>query len=102
MKLPKEIREKQDLKTAGTKPKKCSVDGCGKEAIRSLSENAWTKYIEKAKLKVNENKYHKVFLCKEHYKEINKIRKSDEKLIQKKGFLDDSRASKKGKYTDDI
>ena len=95
MKLPKELREKKDL---GGKKKKCSVTGCGKEAIRSLSENVWMKYIEKAKLKMDENRLHKIFLCKSHYNETNKLRKKDDKLLKSKGFLDDSRSSKVGKY----
>ena len=74
---------------------KCSV--CGKEAARSLSAEK----VKASGLSVH-GAEKRAYLCKEHYKEINKIRKSDEKLIQKKGFLDDSRASKKGKYTDDI
>ena len=100
MKLPKELREKSELGGGASKKKTCSVQVCGKPAIRSLSENSWGKYVEKAKLKVEENRQHKLFLCKEHYKEVNKVRKSEEKLYQKKGFLDDSRSSKKGKYFD--
>ena len=41
-----------------------------------------------------------VALCKPHYNEVNKLRKSSEKLYQKKGFLDDSRSARKGKYFD--
>ena len=38
MKLPKELRDKRDI--GGTaKSRKCSVDGCSENAIRSLSEN---------------------------------------------------------------
>jgi len=94
MKLPKEIREKKELGGAGSKKRKCSVVGCGRDAIRSLSENKWSKYVEKTKLKIQENRLHKIFLCKKHYKEAKKVRKSEEKLYQKKGFLDDS--SKQG------
>ena len=96
MKLPKELKEKKDL--GSTKKKKCSVRGCGKDAIRSLSENVWNKYLEKAKLQIEENRLHKIFLCKSHYNEANKFRKKDDKLLKSKGFLDDSRSSKVGKY----
>lgn len=99
MKLPKEIRNKRDL--AGTaKIKKCSIKGCVENAIRSLSENAWRKYIERAGLKFNENSLHKIYLCKLHYNQSNKCRKSQEKRFQKKGFLDNSIAIKKGRWGD--
>jgi len=98
MKLPKELREKRDLGGPATKEKKCSVKGCSETAIRSLSENKWLKVCEKAKLKLDENRLHRIFLCKKHYKETNKVRKSDEKLIKKKGFLEDSTSTKKGKW----
>ena len=90
MKLPKELREKSELKGALKKPKKCSIIGCSNEAIRSLNQNSWKKYVEKAGLKFIENRQKKLYLCKVHYKEANKYRKSQEKLYQKKGFLDNS------------
>jgi hypothetical protein len=98
MKLPKELREKKDLIGPKSKVKLCSVMECGKPAIRSLSENKWSSYVESAQLKVNENKNRKIYLCKSHYKDVNKVRKSEEKVSQKKGFLDDSHAIKKGKW----
>ena len=98
MKLPKELKEKRDLSGTASKAKICSVNECGETAIRSLSENKWSQYVEKAKLKVDENKKHKIYLCKAHYKEVNKLRKSEEKIYQQKGFLDNSSASKKGKW----
>jgi hypothetical protein len=54
---------------------KCSVSGCGNEAIRSLS-------IDKAKssgLKIISNEK-RAFLCKEHYKEFKKKTKKDKTL----------------------
>ena len=99
MKLPKELRENKDLGSKESKGKICSVKECNEVAIRSLSENKWNKFIEKAKLKINENKRHKIYLCKLHYREANKIRKSEEKLYgQQKGFLQDSKAGKKGRW----
>lgn len=98
MKLPKELREKKDLSGTASKARKCSVNGCGESAIRSLSENSWSKVCEKARLKLNENRLRKIFLCKKHYKEANRMRKSDEKLIQKKGFLEDATSTKKGSW----
>ena len=98
MKLPKELREKSDLSGTASKAKICSVKECGESAIRSLSENKWSKVCEKARLKLNENRLRKIFLCKKHYKEANRMRKSDEKLIQKKGFLEDSISTKRGKW----
>ena len=101
MKLPKQIREKDDITGTVGKEKPCSVSECNEPAIRSLSENKWKAYVEKTKLNFKENKQHKIFLCKAHYKEVNKLRKAEEKLYQKKGFLDNSSGTKKvkkGKY----
>jgi hypothetical protein len=99
MKLPKELRENREIRSKDNKGKICSVKECNEVALRSLSENKWNKYMEKAKLKINENKRHKIYLCKVHYKQINKIRKSEEKLYgQQKGFLQDSKGSKKGRW----
>jgi len=100
MKLPKELREKRELSSTTSKGKKCSVGGCGEIAIRSLSENKWKNYMEKANLKYIENKQHKIYLCKDHYRNANKYRKSQEKMVQKKGFLEDSTYIGKGKRYD--
>ncbi|MHA1391182.1 MAG: hypothetical protein ACTSSC_02955 [Promethearchaeota archaeon] len=100
MKLPKELREKSDLSATASKTKNCSVKDCKEIAIRSLSENKWKPYVEKAQLKYLENKQHKIYLCKLHYKDANKLRKSQEKKYQKKGFLEDSVGSAKGKRWD--
>ena len=100
MKLPKELREKGELSNIASKEKKCSVKSCGSVAIRSLSENKWKTYVDKANLKVVENKQHKIYLCKVHYKDANKFRKAQEKQYQKKGFLEDSQAAGKIKRWD--
>jgi hypothetical protein len=68
----------------------CSIIDCKEPAIRSLSENKWKSYVETANLKYRENKQKKIYLCKMHYKDANKYRKSQEKEYQKKGFLDDA------------
>jgi len=98
MKLPKELREKRALKGAAKKGNHCSVRGCTKAAVRSLSEDKYGKYAELAGLKLDENRLRKIYLCKEHYNALNKERKSQEKITRKKGFLDDARSSKIGKY----
>jgi len=98
MKLPKDIRDKREM-GATSKKRKCSVKDCQENAIRSLSENAWKKYIEKAGLKLKDSTNRRIFLCKPHYSQSNKFRKSLEKNFQKKGFLDNSASSlKKGKW----
>ncbi|MFX1278381.1 MAG: hypothetical protein ACFFA3_03125 [Promethearchaeota archaeon] len=97
MKLPKELRDKREM-GGNTKTRKCSVKTCNENAIRSLSENAWEKYIEKAGLKLKNSSNRRIYLCKEHYSQSNKFRKSQEKNLQKKGFLDNTTASKKGKW----
>jgi hypothetical protein len=100
VKLPKELREKGDLSATANKGKNCSIKSCGDLAIRSLSENSWKSYVEKADLKYYDNKQHKIYLCKTHYKEINKYRKSQEKLYQKKGFLENSTTVSRSKNWD--
>jgi hypothetical protein len=100
LKLPKELREKRELNTTTGKEKKCSIKGCSEIAIRSLSENKWKDYVEKANLKYIENKKHKIYLCKNHYKDANKFRRSQEKMYQKKGFLEDSEKISPGRRYD--
>jgi len=100
LKLPKELREKGELSATASKGKNCSVKDCVELAIRSLSENKWKTYVEKANLKIIENRQHKIYLCKKHYKDANKYRKSQEKVYQKKGFLDNSASLSKGKRWD--
>lgn len=55
---------------------KCSVVGCDKEAVRSLS----TEKVSSAGLKVGEAR--RSYLCKEHYKEFKKETKK-EKMLEK-------------------
>lgn len=55
---------------------KCSVVGCDKEAVRSLS----TEKVSSAGLKVGEAR--RAYLCKEHYKEFKKETKK-EKMLEK-------------------
>jgi len=52
----------------------CSVDGCDKEAIRSLS----IAKVEEAGLKVKGTR--RAYLCKEHYKEYKKAIKKGKTL----------------------
>ena len=100
VKLPKELREKGDLSATASKGKNCSVKDCKESAIRSLSENKWKAYVEKAQLKYFENKQLRIYLCKLHYKDANKYRKSQEKKYQKKGFLENTTASARRKNWD--
>jgi hypothetical protein len=53
---------------------KCSVSGCGREAVRSLSAEK----VKAAGLKVGSEK--KAYLCKEHYKEYKKKTRKDRQL----------------------
>jgi len=100
LKLPKELREKRELSTTAGKDRVCSIKGCDEAAIRSLSESKWKDYVEKANLKYVENRQHKIYLCKNHYKDAKKFRKSQEKMYQKKGFLEDSQKLGPGKNFD--
>ncbi|RJS93414.1 hypothetical protein CW705_01690 [Candidatus Bathyarchaeota archaeon] len=52
----------------------CSVDGCSREAVRSLSAAK----VEETGLKVKGSR--KVYLCKEHYKEYKRAIKKEKTL----------------------
>ena len=53
---------------------KCSISGCGKDAVRSLSAQK----VKAAGLKIGEER--RAYLCKEHYKEFKKKTKKDKQL----------------------
>ncbi len=53
---------------------KCSVSGCGKEAVRSISADK----VKAAGLRVGSEK--RAYLCKDHYKEFKKKTKKDKQL----------------------
>jgi hypothetical protein len=55
---------------------KCSVSGCGGDAVRSLSAEK----VRVAGLKVGSER--RAYLCKEHYKEYKKKTKKDKQLEQ--------------------
>lgn len=59
---------------------KCSVSGCGMEAVRSLS----TEKARSAGLNVGSNEK-RVYVCKEHYKVFKKKTKKD-KAVDKWRF----------------
>lgn len=54
---------------------KCSVSGCGKEAVRSLP----TEKVKSAGISVGSGE-RRSYLCKEHYKEYKKKTKKDKQL----------------------
>jgi thymidine kinase len=54
---------------------KCSVSGCGREAVRSISAEK----VKAAGLGVG-SKEKRAFICKEHYKEYKKKTKKDKTL----------------------
>jgi len=56
---------------------KCSVSGCSKEAIRSLSSEK----VKSAGLNVDSGE-RRAYLCKEHYKDYKK-RTRKEKMLEK-------------------
>ena len=62
------------------KGQKCSVSGCGREAVRSISADK----VKSAGLNVS-NKEKRAYICKEHYKEYKKKTKKD-KTIDKWRF----------------
>ena len=56
---------------------KCSVSGCGKETVRSLSAAK----VKAAGLNVKGSE-RRAYLCKEHYKEYKKRTKKEKKVEQ--------------------
>jgi hypothetical protein len=56
----------------------CSVVGCSKEAVRSLSNEK----VSRAGLNVGGKGRGRVYLCKDHYKEFKK-RTKKEKMLEK-------------------
>jgi thymidine kinase len=54
---------------------KCSVSGCSKEAMRSLS----LEKVKSAGLNVGSSE-RRAYLCKEHYKEYKKKTKKDKQI----------------------
>ncbi len=57
------------------KGQKCSVSGCGKEAVRSMTAEK----VKAAGLNVNTNEK-RAYICKEHYKEYKKKTKKEKTL----------------------
>lgn len=55
----------------------CSVIGCGKAAIRSLSPS-YARILKDAGIEVNESD--RLYLCEEHYKRLKKARSGEEQL----------------------
>jgi hypothetical protein len=55
---------------------KCSVSGCGQDALRSLSAEK----VRAAGLRVGSER--RAYLCKDHYKEYKKKTKKDKQLEQ--------------------
>jgi hypothetical protein len=53
---------------------KCSVSGCGRDAVRSLSAEK----VKSAGLKVGTER--RAYLCKDHYKDYKKRTKKDKQL----------------------
>jgi len=56
---------------------KCSVIGCGKEAVRSISAAK----VRMAGLRIGSNE-RRAYLCKEHYKEYKRKTKKEKKIEQ--------------------
>ena len=60
-----------------TKDRKCSVQGCQNQALRSISITDVSKYLD-----LKPGKERRAYLCKEHYKEFKKKSKKDKKTEQ--------------------
>jgi hypothetical protein len=66
---------RQELLGRIDKGVKCSVSGCGREAVRSVS----TGKVKSAGLNVSSNEK-RVYLCREHYKDFKKKTKKDKTI----------------------
>jgi hypothetical protein len=55
---------------------KCSISGCSRDAVRSLSAS------EVAKAGLNVGTERRAYLCKDHYKEYKKATRKD-KMLEK-------------------
>jgi hypothetical protein len=66
---------RQELLGRVGKGVKCSVSGCGREAVRSVS----TGKAKSAGLNVSSNEK-RVYLCREHYREFKKKTKKDKTI----------------------
>jgi len=53
---------------------KCSVVGCGREAVRSLPAEK----LVSAGLKIDEERH--TYLCRDHYKEFKRVTRKDRML----------------------
>lgn len=60
----------------GAKVETCDVDGCNKEAERSIN----MKQVANSGLKLKPGEHHSVHLCKEHYKEYKKATKTERSI----------------------
>jgi len=56
---------------------KCSVSGCSKDAVRSISSGK----VKSAGLNISSGE-RRAYLCKEHYKEYKKKTKKEKKVEQ--------------------
>jgi hypothetical protein len=56
---------------------KCSVSGCSKDAVRSISSSK----VKSAGLNIGSSE-RRAYLCKEHYKEYKKKTKKEKKVEQ--------------------
>jgi len=56
---------------------KCSVSGCSKDTVRSISSAK----VKSAGLNISSNE-RRTYLCKEHYKEYKKKTKKEKKVEQ--------------------
>ena len=59
------------------KERKCSIKSCENNAIRSLSP-LYSKILIKAGFSLNEDS--RLYLCKEHYKKLKKLKNKEDRL----------------------
>ncbi|MCP4763865.1 MAG: hypothetical protein GY870_18990 [archaeon] len=78
--------------------KKCSIDGCNKESIHTLSKEIYDSALNKAELELKTAKGVRKFnICKEHYKAVKAQKRKEDKKIKPKYDKGNVKKIKQGK-----
>jgi hypothetical protein len=62
----------------------CSIEGCQKEAARSLSKEKFESILKLLNLALKDDKSPRLFICQEHYKLVKKKNKKESKIVRPK------------------
>ncbi len=62
----------------------CSIEGCQKEAARSLSKEKFDSILKLLSLDLKDDKTPRLYICAEHYKLVKKKNKKENKILRPK------------------